>query len=483
MPHDLKKKAIRGIKWTFVEVIGLRGVQFVVGIVLARLLMPEQFGLIGMLMIFMALAQVFLDSGFGAALIQKQDITQKDICSIFYFNILVGIVATVCLCGIAPLVANFYNQPILKSLLRLMSVVLVINSFGLVQNVLLRKSLDFKTQTQVSLAASLLSGIIGVAMAYRGFGVWSLVAQQLSAAVIRTSLLWVFTSWRPIWVFSLQSLQSMFGFGSKVLCASLLNTIFDNIYYLVIGKMFSPTALGYYTRADNLQQLPSNTLAAMVSRVTFPVFSMIPDDLDRIKRGMTKALTLLSLVNFPLMIGLAVVARPLVIVLLTDKWQPCVSYLQLLCMVGLIFPLHLINLNILQAMGRSDMFLRLEVIKKIMVALAIIITWHFGIMAMITGQVAVSFAGYYLTMYYNKKLLRYSIWGQIKDLFPYLINAMLMGLVIYMMNYIQFQNILVSLLIEVFVGFVVYVGLCWLQKLPVFLEIWKMGWRKVRLFV
>jgi O-antigen/teichoic acid export membrane protein len=483
MSPNLKNKAIRGVKWTIIEAIGLRGVQFVVGIILARLLQPEQFGLIGMLLIFMALAQVFLDSGFGAALIQKQDITQKDISSIFYFNILVGFIAAICLCGIAPWVAKFYNQPILTPLLRLMSVVLVINSFGLVQNVLLRKALDFKTETKVSLVASMLSGIVGVTMAYSGFGVWSLIGQQLSAAVFRTSLLWFFTSWRPIWVFSLQSLKSMFGFGSKVLFASLLNTFFDNIYYLVIGKLFSPTALGYYTRADNLQQLPSNTLAAMVSRVTFPVFSTIPDDSDRIKRGMTKALTMLALVNFPLMIGLAVVARPLVIVLLTDTWQPCVPYLQLLCIVGLIFPLHLINLNILQAMGRSDMFLRLEVIKKTMVALAIMITWHFGIMAMITGQVAVSFVGYYLTMYYNKKLLQYSIWGQIKDLFPYLINALLMGLVIYMMNYIQFQNILVSLLIETFVGFVVYVGLCWLLKLPVFLEIWKMGWRRVRLFV
>lgn len=470
MSDDLKHKTVHAVKWTFVQALGTRGLQFVVGIILARLLLPEQFGLIAMLTIFMAVAQVFLDSGFGAALIQKQNITQKDICSIFYFNILVGMVAAGCLCGLAPWVAAFYEQPMLRPLLRVLSIVLVINAFGLVQSVLLRKALDFKTETKVSLVASLLSGIIGVTMAYWGFGVWSLVTQQFSAAAFRTSLLWFYTIWRPNWMFSLQSLQAMFGFSSKLLCTSLLNTIFNNIYYLVIGKLFSPMALGYYTRADNLQKLPSMTLSSVIVRVTFPVFSSIQDDPERIKRGMKKALTTLVLVNFPLMIGLAVVARPLVIVLLTEKWLPCVPFLQLLCLVGLVYPLQLINMNVLQALGRADLFLRIEIIKKVFVIVNIGLTWRWGVMAMITGQVIISLASYYLNAYYHKSLLRYSFWEQICDLCPYLVNAVLMGGVVYLMAYLPIIHPAVLLMSQIVAGTVMFLLLCRIFRFPAYME-------------
>ena len=474
MSPNLKNKAIRGVKWTIIEAIGLRGVQFVVGIILARLLQPEQFGLIGMLLIFMALAQVFLDSGFGAALIQKQDITQKDISSIFYFNILVGFIAAICLCGIAPWVAKFYNQPILTPLLRLMSLVLVINSFGLVQNVLLRKALDFKTETKVSLVASLLSGIIGVTMAYCGFGVWSLIGQQLSAALFRTSLLWFFTSWRPIWVFSLQSLKSMFGFGSKVLCSSLLDTIFDNLYYLIIGKLFSPASLGFYARADNLQKLPSMTLSRVILRVTLPVFSMIQDDPERVKRGMKKAMMTLALVNFPLMIGLAIVARPMVLVLLTEKWAHSIPYLQLLCVVGLMYPLQGANLNILTALGRSDLYLRVQTVNKLLIAINIAVTWQWGIIAMITGQLIISFVSYFLNAYYNKKLLNYSFLEQVKDIFPYFLNALLMGVGVYLITYMPIQNQIILLVSQILIGGTLYILLCQIFRLSVFLEFQQM---------
>lgn len=468
-PH--KSKAINGVGWSFFEAIGVRGVQFIIGIILARLLLPEQFGLISMLTIFIAVAQTFLDSGFGAALIQKPSITTKDSCSIFYFNILMGFAAAGILYVGAPLVASFYNQPTLAPLLRVMALILIINSFGLVHGVLLTRELNFKTQSKATLASSLFSGTIGVLLAWQGFGVWSLAYQQVSNAVFRVVFLWFFSKWRPSWIFSLQSLKEMFGFGSKLLTSSLLNTIFDNIYLIFIGKFFSAADLGYFTRANNLQRLPSSTLSGIISRVALPVFSSIQQNKTLLKRGMKKALSILVLINFPLMIGIAVTSRPLVLVLLTEKWLPCVPYLQLLSFAGLLYPLHLINLNVLQAMGRSDLFLQLEIIKKVLIALNIAITWRWGIMAMITGQVITSLICYYLNAYYNKELLDYSVLEQISDLYIYLLNAILMGIVVYSLSYLPFPDPLVLLVCQIPLGVIVYLISCRLLRLDAYIEI------------
>ncbi len=364
MTDNLQQKTVTALSWSFVESMAARSAQFVIGIILARLLFPEQFGLIGMLMIFMAVSQAFLDSGFGAALIQKQEITQTDICSVFYFNILVGLAAAGLLSLAAPWIAAFYKQPVLTPLTRALSLTLVINSFGLIQNVLLTKQINFKTQTKVTLIAGVLSGIVGITLAVHGFGVWSLAIQQISSAFVRTACLWFFSSWRPILIFSFTSLRELFGFGSRLLASGVLNQTFDNIYLVVIGRLFSAADLGFFTRAKTLNDVPSQSLSQMVGRVTFPVFSTIQDDRVRLKRGLKKALTTLVLVNFPMMIGLAIVARPLVLVLLTDKWAPSIPYLQLLCVAGLLIPLQSMNLNVLQALGRSDLFLRLEIVKK-----------------------------------------------------------------------------------------------------------------------
>jgi teichuronic acid exporter len=478
MTDSLKHKTFRALSWSFIDLIVQRGVQFVVGIVLARLLFPAQFGLIGMLTIFMAVAQSFLDSGFGAALIQKRDITQKDICSIFYFNIVVGMMASGLLCIIAPWISEFYNQPTLTPLTRMLSLTIVINSFGLIQTTLLRKRVDFKTQTKISLTASVVSGIIGISLAAKGFGVWSLAVQQISSSLLRTIFLWFLNTWRPMLVFSLKSLRDMFSFGSRLLISGLLNQVFDNIYLLVIGKLFSAADLGFFTRAKTMNELPSLTLSGMVGRVTFPVFSTIQDEPARIKRGLKKALTALVLVNFPMMIGMAAAAKPLVLVLLTEKWSPCIPYLRLLCMVGLLFPMNLLNLNVLQALGRSDLFLRLEIIKKVLIIINIAVTWRWGIEAMIYGQIILSVISYYLNSYYNGILIGYSIREQLTDLLPYLLMSVLMGMAVCALGFLQFKNNYLLLLTQISVGFIVYVGLCRIFRLPAFLEIWQMGWRK-----
>ena len=471
MSDGLKSKTIHGLFWSFFERIGQQGIQFVISIILARLLLPEEFGLIAMLTIFMAVAQAFLDSGFGSALIQKQDADQVDESSIFYFNIFVGLAAAGLLCLAAPWIAAFYKTPILVPLTRVLSLNLIINAFGLVQTSLMTKRVDFKTQMKISMIATSLSGSIGTIMAYKGFGVWSLVAFSLSGNFFRTVFLWVFNRWRPAWMFSFASLQSMFGFGSKLLFSGLINTVFQNLYLMVIGKIFSAADLGFYSRANGIQQLPVRNVSSTVSRVTYPVFSSIQDDKPRLKNGLRKAMTSMAMVNFPLMIGLIVVAEPLVQVLLTDKWLPCVPYLRLLCVVGMLYPLQVINLNVLIAQGRSDLLLRLEVLKKILIAAAIFITYRWGIIALIYGQIATILIAYYLNSYYSGKMLDYPITEQIRDILPSLGLACAMGGGIYMLCYIPIPSQTVLLFLQIISGIAIYILLCHIFRLSSFKEI------------
>jgi teichuronic acid exporter len=471
MTESLKTKALNALAWSFVESVGQQSVQFVIGIVLARLLFPEQFGLISMITIFMGLAQSFLDSGFGAALIQKREVTHTDTCSIFFFNIIVGLLAAGFLCLLAPWISEFYDQPILKPLTMALSLIIVINSIGLIQSTILSKQINFRTQTMVSLIASLLSGGIGVILAMKGFGVWSLAIQQISRAFFNTLLLWFLNDWRPAMIFSLTSLRTMFSFGSRLLASGLLNKIFDNIYLLVIGKIFSATDLGLFTRAQGLQEISSQTLSSMVGRVTFPVFSTMQDDTARLKRGMRNALTILCFLNFPMMVGLAIVARPLVLVLLTEKWAGCIPYLQLLCFYGLLFPVHLINLSILQALGRSNLFLRIEIIKKVLIVINIAVTWQWGISAMICGMIVFSVICFYINGYYIGPLIGYSVLEQMRDLLCYFIAAVFMGMAVYGIGLMRFQQYLNMLMAQIITGISVYYFICRLFQFPAFKNI------------
>lgn len=471
MRDNLKSQTLHALFWSFLERFGQQGIQFIIGIILARLLLPEQFGLIAMLMIFMAIAQSFIDSGFGYALIQKQDTTHIDECSIFYFNILVGFLAAGLLCLTAPWIAGFYNQPLLVPLTYALSLNMIINAFGSVQATLLTKKIDFKTQLKVSVIATVISGTIGITMAFNGFGVWSLVAQSLSSNLFRTVLLWFFNTWRPSLAFSFVSLRGMFTFGSRLLASGLLDTVFRNIYIVVIGKLFSPADLGFYTRATGLQEPPVSNISNIVGRVTFPVFSSVQDDKPRLKRGVRKALTMLVMINFPMMIGLAIVAKPLVLLLLTEKWTPCIPYLQLLCVVGMLYPLHVINLNVLLAQGRSDLFFRLEILKKILVVIAITLTYRWGIIAMIYGQIVTSCLAYFLNAYYTGKMLDYPITEQIQDLIPSLVLAGIMGSGVYALKYTSISNQLALLSAQIMTGIVIYTGTCYIFRISSFMEI------------
>ena len=297
---------------------------------------------------------------------------------------------------------------------------------------------------------------------------------QLSNTLFRTSLLWLFNTWRPSWTFSFDALRSMFAFGSRIFLVGLLNAFFVNIYSLVIAKLFSPMALGFYTRAESLQQLPVTSITGVINQVTFPVFSSIQDDKPRLRRALSKALNMMELIVFPMMVGLAIVAKPLVLVLLTEKWLPIVPYLQLFCVIGVLYPIQLVNLSVLNAQGKSHLFLRVQVIQYILIIITVLITYRWGITAMIYGKIICSFLACYLCAYYTQKILGYSIIEQVRDLIPSLALSGLMGIGVYALQYASITDELVLLIAQIITGIVLYSGMCYLLRISSFMEIIKL---------
>jgi teichuronic acid exporter len=468
---SLKSQAIHGVFWGFLDRIGQQGIRFVIMVILARLLVPAQFGLVGMLAIFIEVARAFIDSGFSAALIQKKEATDVDISSAFYVNVVIGLAAMGLFWVGAPWVADFYQQPVLTPLMRVLSLSLVIGSLTCVHTALLCRRIDFKTQLKVGIAATVLSGAIGIVMAARGFGVWSLVAQYLASSFFRSLFLWILSAWRPKLVFRLASVHEMFGFGSRLLASSLLNTIFENLYLVVIGKLFSATHLGLYTSAKRIDILATTNTTDVVTRVAFPVFSQIQDDRVRLKRSLRKAMTMLALVHFPIMAGLALVAGPLVSVLLSPKWAAAVPWLQLLCIADASYPFQALQLNTLKALGRSDLFFNLEVLKKILTVIAIAITYRWGVVGMIWGQIVLATISYYLNSYYVIRLVHYSLREQLADLAPYAAVSLVMGLGVYLVRFVPLPGDLLVLLAEVLLGISLYAVLSYVFGLPAFLEV------------
>jgi len=444
--------------------------QFLITVTMARQLYPEQYGLVAMLAIFMELAFAFVESGFGSAIIQKQDAAQVHFSSIFYFNVMMGLLMAGLLCLGAPLIAGFYGLPELIWLTWAMSLNLVIGALGSIQINLMLRNLDFKTQTKTNLLSVVLSGILGIAAAYLGLGVWSLVVQTIGATFCRTLFGWLLNSWRPARIFKISALRELFGYGSRLFAAGLIDVIFSNLYQVVIGKIFTAGDLGLYTQASKIKQLPAGSITAIVGRVTFPVFSIIQDDRDRFETALRKAVTFLGMINFPLTVGLAACAKLFVIVLFTEKWISAVPYLQILCVVALFYPLQVINLNVLRATGRADLFLKLEIYKKGLTVANVVIGSHWGITGIVYGQVIVAVICYFMNSYYSGELVNYSSRKQLRDLAPYFLISCLMGVVVYMIpRWINLGD-LPLLIVQVVSGAVIYALVCWLLKLDIYME-------------
>ncbi len=467
---DLSINAIRSMLWNLTETFGLRAIQLVVSVILARLLLPEQFGLIGMLTLFMALAQSLLESGFGSALIQKKEANQLDACSVFYLNLLVAIVLALVLYGAAPLIAGFYQAPPLLPLTRFLCLNILFSVFVLVPSTLLAKRMDFKRLVTVSVISVVISGAVGVGLAIMGKGVWSLAVQMVLNTLIRAVLLWKVSHWRPSLIFSRASLSSMFSFGSRMMMSGLLHTFFENIYQPLIGKMYSAADVGFYVRAQTLQDAAMQPAGFALGRVMFPALSPMQDDPVRLKQAARKTITTAVFFHFPLMIGLLVVADSLITVLLTERWAPSIPYFRLFCAVGLLLPLDVINLTVLQVNGRSDLFFRLEVIKKLLVVLAIAITYRSGITALLYGQVAVAVLAYVVNSYFSGTLVGYPMARQIRDVYIFLLMSLAMGGCMYLVGN-TISPAVPRLLAQVVLGVAVYLGLNRLTGSPVLSEI------------
>lgn len=428
----MKQKAVRGVFWSSVERFSVQGVQFVVLVVMARLLSPKDYGLVGMLAIFLAVSQSLIDSGFSQALIRKQERTETDNSTVFYFNIGVGLFLYGILYACAPLAASFYRTPELCPVMRVLCLGVVFNSLAVVQRALLTVRVDFKTQAKASLTAAVVSGVTGILMAYTGFGVWSIVTQQLLNLGVNTLLLWLFSHWRPRRTYSWASFRELFSFGSKMLASGLLDVIYRNIYLIVIGRLFTATNLGYYTRAHQFAEFPSSNLTGILQRVTYPVLCEIQDDDARLASAYRRFLRVSAFVVFPLMAGLAAVAEPLVLLLLKEQWLFTATLLQILCFSMMWYPVHAINLNLLQVKGRSDLFLRLEVIKKGLGVCVLCITFPLGLIPMCLGQIVTSFVSLVINTYYTGKLIRVGFFRQMGDLLPTLLLSLSMGIVVYL---------------------------------------------------
>lgn len=464
MTENLKRKTVSGVMWSAIERFSLQGVQFVMQLVMARLLLPSDYGMIAMLTIFLQIAQAFIDSGFTNALIQKKDRTEVDYSTVFYFNIIIALLFYCILFVSAPLIAKFYNMPDLILVMRVMALSLIILSFSAVHKTKLTIEINFKIQSKITLIAAGISGIIGVGIAYWGYGVWALVYQSILNAMLTTILFNCFYRWKPLKTFSMKSFKRLFSFGSKLLVSGLIHTVYYNLYGIVIGKRFSAAELGYYTRAEQFAILPSYNLSAIITRVTFPILSSIQDDNERLASTYRKYIRLSSYLIFPLMVGLASLANPLVDLFLTEKWNGTVALLQILCFDWMFDHLSGINLNLLYVKGRSDLALRLEIIKKIIAITILLASIPLGIIGMCLGRVLYSLIATYANTYYTNSLIGLSFRTQLKDIIPYLILSLAMGGVVYATTYLGLSNI-IQLIIGITIGILFYTSISYIFKI------------------
>jgi O-antigen/teichoic acid export membrane protein len=471
LAESLKNKAVKGVVWSAADTFSSRAVSFVVVIIMARLLTPQDYGLIGLLAVFLGISSSLIDCGFSQALIRKPSRTEVDNSTVFFFNIVVAVFMYIILFTTAPFIARFYNQPQLVPIVRVMALGQIVEAFAGVHRALFKANLQFRTITVISVISAIGSGIVGILMAYLHFGPWAIVAQQIVLSVFRTALVWTFSKWRPIWVFSIQSFKEFFGFGSKLVMSGIIDTIYTNIYSIVIGKCYNVSDLGYYTRAKQFAELPSSTLTGIFQRVNFPLLCQIQDDVKRLENVYRRMLRVSAFVIFPLMVGLAAVAKPLILVLLKEEWLFAAVLLQIICFSYMWYPIHSINLNLLQVKGRSDLFLKLEIIKKCVGVAVLCVTIPMGLIAMCIGGVFSSLLCLYINTYYTGKLIQVGFFTQMRDLMPTFCLSIFMGIVVYATLSLLNVVPILQLIIGVLEGIILYIALAKICRFSEFVEL------------
>ncbi len=453
---NIKQKTINGMAWSVSERISLQVIQLFISIILARLLSPSEFGLVGMLAIFTSIAQSILDSGFGSALIQKKDATITDSSSIFFFNLIIGLILASIFFFSAPVIANFYEQPILASITRALSLTLIINAFSLVQLSLMRKRMDFKNHFIASLIPVVFSGICAIISAILGFGVWSLVIQALAFSISQAASLWILNKWRPARQFSFNSIRTMFSFGSKLLIAGIVETVFKNLYQTLIGKFYSSSDVGYYSRASTMETAATVSTSMALGQVIFPAFSPFQDDNDKLRQVHAKTITMSMFLHIPLMLGLIAIAEPLFLFLLTDKWANSIPYFQLLCLVGLFYPIQVQNYNLFRIKGRSDIILKFGLFKHFLTAIALALTYRHGIAALIIGQIIVAMISQIVASYIAGRMIKYNLGVQLRALLPSTATSIVMAISVYLIGNLKIENNLLKLVAQIIPGIIIY---------------------------
>lgn len=461
------ENVVKGFIWRFAERCGAQLVSFIVSIVLARLLVPEDYGTIALVTVFTVILQVFVDSGLGTALIQKKDADDLDFSSVFYFNFVVCLVLYAGMFMAAPYIAKFYDDISLTPVIRVLSLTIVISGVKGIQQAYVSRNMLFKKFFFSTIGGTIFSAFLGIGMAYVGFGVWALVAQQLSNTMIDTLILWITVKWRPKKMFSWQRLKELLAFGWKLLVSALLDTGYNNLRNLIIGKMYSPTDLAFYNQGDKFPKIIITNINTSIDSVLLPTMSNSQDDRERIKQMTRRAIKTSTYVMAPLMMGLAFCAEPIVSLILTDKWLPCVPFLRIFCITYMFWPVHTANLNAINAMGRSDWFLRLEIIKKIMGLTILLSTMWFGVMAMAYSLLLSSVLSQIINSWPNRKLLGYGYLEQVRDFAPGILLAVIMGICVYFVGYLPLPMI-ITLLIQIVLGATIYIVASAVLKLEEF---------------
>lgn len=467
MADITKKNVIGNFIWRFAERCGAQLVTFVVSIVLARILDPKDYGTIALVTVFTTILQVFVDSGLGTALIQKKDADDLDFSSVFYFNFIVCMILYAGMFIAAPYIALFYKDTTLTPVIRVISLTIVISGVKGIQQAYVSKNMLFKRFFFSTIGGTIFSAVLGIAMAYMGFGVWALVAQQLSNTAIDTLILWLTVKWRPKKMFSFERLKSLFSFGWKLLVSSLLDTAYNNLRNLIIGKLYSSSDLAFYNQGDKFPKVIVTNINTSIDSVLLPTMSMEQDDPERIKQMTRRAIKTSTYVMAPLMMGLAFCAEPVVRLILTDKWIPCIPFLRIFCITYMFWPVHTANLNAINAMGRSDWFLRLEIVKKIVGLIILLSTMWFGVMAMAYSLLLSSVLSQIINSWPNRKLLGYGYLEQVRDFAPGILLAVAMGICVYFIGYLSLPMGMI-LLLQIILGAIIYMAGSAILKLEEF---------------
>lgn len=471
MPEQsLKNKTVSGVGWSAAETFLARGVSFIVGLVLARLLSPDEYGLIGIVLIFTTILEGFVDSGFASSLIRKKEVNDDDYNTMFITNMVISVVMFVLLFFSAPLIARFFERPELILLIQVMGLIVIFQALSIVQNTILTRRIDFKTKTKASVVSAIVSGILGIVMAFMGYGVWSLVVQQLSRQFLFSILLWILNRWCPKLKFSVASFKYMWGFGWKLLLSGFLERLWNQIYQVVVGKFYQPATLGQYSRSKEYANIFSSNITSIVQRVSYPVLAQVQDDKKRMISAYRKVIKTTMLVTAVLMIFMAAISEPMIYCLIGSQWHEAALFLPFICVSMSLYPLQAINLNMLQVQGRSDIFLCLEIIKKVIAIGPICLGIFVSIYWMLIGTILTGIISFFLNSYYTGKNLGYSSWDQIRDVAPSYGVALAMAVSVYFLKFLPLSNWII-LPIQITVGAGVGCYLCEKAKLEEYLEV------------